>query len=92
MVDDCVHGPMRLPDYIHQIVATEEFRRLRNVKQLGATDYIFKNAVHSRYEHCIGVSYLCQRILNNLERNSGIQIDDSLKKCVIVSTNTTTSL
>ena len=82
---DCVHGPMQLPDYVHEIIATEEFCRLRNLKQLGVTNYIFEEAVHTRYEHSIGVSHLCQTILNTLEVNSGLQINDFNKKCVIVS-------
>ncbi|CAO1340220.1 unnamed protein product, partial [Diamesa serratosioi] len=82
---DCVHGKMQLPDYVHEIIATEEFARLRNLKQLGMTNYIFQNATHTRYEHSIGVSHLCQTILETLERNSIIVISDLHKKCVIVA-------
>lgn len=84
---DCVHGIMHLPDYVCEIIATNEFSRLKNLKQLGVTNYIFQEAVHTRYDHSIGVSHLCQTILKTLESNSGIQIAYLHKKCVIVNTN-----
>lgn len=89
---DCVHGIMQLPNYVYEIIATKEFRRLKNLKQLGVTNYIFQEAVHTRYDHSIGVSHLCQTILKTLEINSGIQIDYLHKKCVIVSINAVASL
>lgn len=84
---DCIHDIMQLPDYVYEIIATEEFSRLKNLKQLGVTNYIFQEAVHTRYDHSIGVSHLCQTILKTLETNSEIQIDYLHKKCVIVSIN-----
>lgn len=51
---------------------------------LGVTYFVFKEAVHTRYEHCIGTAYMCLRMLEILETNSH-KIDELLKKCVIVS-------
>ncbi|CAO1334559.1 unnamed protein product [Diamesa tonsa] len=82
---DYIHGIMKLPDYVCEIIETDEFSRLRNLKQLGVTNYIFQEAVHTRYHHSIGVSHLCQKMLKTLETNSGIQIDCLHKKCVIIA-------
>lgn len=51
---DPIHGVMDLPNIIFEIINTEFFQRLRNLKQLGACSYVFPGATHSRFEHCIG--------------------------------------
>jgi len=82
---DCVHGEIPLPDFVQQVIVTEHFQRLKNLKQLGASHFAFDRAQHTRYEHCIGTSYLCTKILSILERNSGIEIEEWLKKCVVLA-------
>mgnify|MGYP000407944423 CR=1 FL=1 len=39
------------------------FQRLRNLYQLGTTNYVFLGAIHTRFEHSIGTYYLAGRIL-----------------------------
>lgn len=51
---DPIHGKIDLPSYISTIVNTEEFQRLRNLKQLGLTYWVFPGGIHTRYEHCLG--------------------------------------
>ncbi|KAG5678358.1 hypothetical protein PVAND_008040 [Polypedilum vanderplanki] len=82
---DPVHGWIELPSYTKEIIASSTFQRLRNLKQLGVSNYYYKNATHSRYEHSIGTSFIAQSLLNILEKNSNIKIDDKLKKCVILA-------
>lgn len=55
---DPIHGKIELPDYVQKIINTEEFQRLRNLRQLGLSHWIFPGAIHTRYEHCIG--YVCK--------------------------------
>ena len=85
VIEDNVHGQMILPSYFLDIIHTEEFQRLRNLKQLGLTNMFFSGAVHTRFEHCIGTGYLAQTLLETLEKKSGVVIDGILKKCVTVS-------
>lgn len=51
---DPIHGVIDLPTIIFDIINTEFFQRLRNLKQLGASSYVFPGTTHTRFEHCIG--------------------------------------
>ena len=51
---DPIHGIIELPDVIVELINTEFFQRLRNLKQLGVSRYVFAGANHTRFEHCIG--------------------------------------
>lgn len=51
---DPIHRNINLPEFIENIINTEEFQRLRNLKQLGLSYWLFPGAIHTRYEHCIG--------------------------------------
>jgi HD superfamily phosphohydrolase len=52
-----------------QIIDTPEFQRLRHVRQLGACQYVFTSATHTRFEHSLGVGYLVSRVLEQLATN-----------------------
>ncbi|XP_037040565.1 deoxynucleoside triphosphate triphosphohydrolase SAMHD1 [Bradysia coprophila] len=82
---DPIHGVMDLPNIIFEIINTEFFQRLRNLKQLGACSYVFPGATHNRFEHCIGVCHLIDKFLDILEKNSAIKVTDYHRKCVMIA-------
>jgi deoxynucleoside triphosphate triphosphohydrolase SAMHD1 len=45
---------MEFDDWAVQFIDTPQFQRLRNIKQLGTTYYVFPGASHNRFEHCLG--------------------------------------
>ncbi|ELR12429.1 HD domain containing protein [Acanthamoeba castellanii str. Neff] len=53
---DVVYGYIKLPSMLKNFIDTPEFQRLRNLCQLGTLRYKYPNAVHTRYEHCVGTS------------------------------------
>ncbi|MFH4982400.1 hypothetical protein AB6A40_009109 [Gnathostoma spinigerum] len=53
-ISDTIHGFIPLYYPLNLIVDTPEFQRLRNIKQVAFTSYVFPNADHSRFVHCLG--------------------------------------
>jgi len=54
-IRDPVHGSIPILDAEKEIIAHPFFQRLRNIKQLGFSEYVFPGATHTRYLHSIGV-------------------------------------
>jgi uncharacterized protein len=46
-----------------RLINTPEFQRLRRVKQLGVSEFIFPGATHTRLSHSIGVFHLARRLM-----------------------------
>lgn len=66
---DTIHGFIPISKNIQKIIDTPEFQRLRDLKQLGATNYVFPSATHTRFEHSIAVSYLGKTMIENIKKN-----------------------
>ena len=67
--NDPVHGSIRLHPLLVDIIDTSQFQRLRDVKQLGASYWVYPGASHNRFEHCIGTAYLCGSLLRTLKED-----------------------
>ena len=71
-----VHGFIGLTELERDIVNHADFQRLRRIKQLGWTDYIYPGASHTRFEHSLGVMHLASRLYEAVVRSS----EDTLKE------------
>jgi HD superfamily phosphohydrolase len=52
-----------------EILDTPEFQRLASIKQLGTSYFVFRGAVHTRFEHALGAVHIAQRIIDIVNRN-----------------------
>ncbi|WP_417804030.1 HD domain-containing protein [Thalassospira lucentensis] len=52
---------------LKDILSDPFFQRLRRVKQLGFSDYVFPSATHSRFSHSLGVYNIAKRMLLAVE-------------------------
>lgn len=61
-VKDCLYGQVKIPPLCEAAMHTPEFQRLRFVRQLGVAHYVYPSAVHTRFEHSIGVMHLAGKM------------------------------
>ncbi len=64
-----VSGSILLSKEVRRIIDTKEFQRLRGVRQLGPTMFVFPGATHTRFEHSLGVYWLALRYLERISRS-----------------------
>ncbi|CAL9101633.1 unnamed protein product [Musa textilis] len=74
-VFDNVHGSITLDPLSLKFIDTEQFQRLRDLKQLGLTCMVFPGAVHTRFEHSLGVYWLAGEAVRCLQTYQGSEID-----------------
>ena len=68
-VRDPVHGSINILDSEIQILEHPFFQRLRNIKQLGFSEFVFPGATHTRYIHSIGVMEVASKVFDSLFRD-----------------------
>jgi len=68
-VRDPVHGSIKILDSEIQIIEHPFFQRLRNIKQLGFSEFVFPGATHTRYIHSIGVMDISSKVFDQLFKN-----------------------
>lgn len=66
VIRDPVHGDMEFPSELVELMDTREFQRLRGVRQLGTANFVYPGAVHTRFDHSLGTSWLASRLLDSL--------------------------
>ena len=57
-IRDVIHGSVELYPWEMEIIDSGAFQRLRNIKQLGFSEFAYPCAVHNRYIHSIGACHL----------------------------------
>ncbi|KAJ1381795.1 hypothetical protein B484DRAFT_317440, partial [Ochromonadaceae sp. CCMP2298] len=73
---DPVYGFINIPnELIFDIIEHRYFQRLRRIKQLGLTDFVYPGALHTRFHHALGAMHLMSRALISM-RGKDIEISD----------------
>ncbi len=66
---DPVHGFIEVSALEREIIDSEPFQRLRNIKQLAMTYLVFHGAEHTRFGHSIGVMHMVTRAFDSAVAN-----------------------
>ncbi|KAK0455724.1 uncharacterized protein EV420DRAFT_1621251 [Desarmillaria tabescens] len=84
--------PRIIKDPIHDLStplpshSARQFQRLRYIKQLGTSYFVWPGASHNRYEHCLGVAHLARTLATNLQtKQPDLGITDRDIECVELS-------
>jgi uncharacterized protein len=85
-VRDPIHGLIKFETETDKLawrlLETPEFQRLRRIRQLGFSEFIFPSATHTRFAHSIGVYHNARRLMKVVESAEGKDFDP--KKAEIV--------
>lgn len=65
-IRDVVYGFIQLDNQEWEIINHPVYQRLRRIKQLSLTDMAYPGAVHTRFEHSIGVMQMATDIYNSI--------------------------
>lgn len=65
-----VYGFLKLNDWEREIISQPAFQRLRRIRQLAWTDYVFPGAMHSRFEHSLGVMNMATMLYDGISQRS----------------------
>jgi len=90
---DPIHGHITFSKIMWDIIDTPQFQRLRNLKQLSISHFIYMGNNHTRFEHCLGTGFLSKDLIHRcfdiIKNKKEIQIDqneiDYLIKCVSIA-------
>ena len=63
-IRDPIHGFVELNPHEWNVINSRPFQRLRRIRQLAWTDYVYPAAMHCRFEHSIGVMHVATRIFD----------------------------
>ncbi|MFO7616236.1 MAG: HD domain-containing protein [Bacteroidales bacterium] len=77
IINDPVYGFISVPsDLVYDLIEHPYFQRLRRIRQLGLTFYVYPAANHTRFQHALGAVHLMSSALDVIERKGSSLSDD----------------
>jgi len=73
-----IHGFITVNDWERAIVSEPSFQRLRRIRQLAWTDYVYPGAMHTRFEHSLGVMHTATLLYDAIRQNSREVLESEL--------------
>ncbi|CEM21646.1 unnamed protein product [Vitrella brassicaformis CCMP3155] len=75
-VSDRIYDSLSFDRELFSFIDTPQVQRLRRLKQLGACHLVYPGAVHTRFEHSLGVAYLSKKAFELLAVKAGVSLSD----------------
>ena len=63
-----------------ELIQTPPLQRLRRIKQLGFSEFVYPGATHSRFSHSLGAMQMARRMLGALTKNEVITKDGEFSR------------
>ncbi len=85
ILNDPVYGFISIPyGILFDLVEHPYFQRLRNIKQVSLTHYVYPGALHTRFHHALGALHLMQQAVISL-RGKGVKINKREAEAVMIA-------
>jgi hypothetical protein len=85
IINDPVYGFISIPgDFVFDLIEHPWFQRLRNIRQLGLTSFVYPGANHSRFQHGLGALHLMNMAIATL-RSKGIIISPVEEEATLIA-------
>ena len=69
IINDPLYGFVSIPSkLIFELISHPYFQRLRFIKQLGVSEFVYPGAVHTRFHHALGAMHLMDLTLQSLQK------------------------
>ena len=65
-----VYGFIEISDWEREIISQPAFQRLKRVRQLAWTDQVYPGAMHTRFEHSLGVMHMATLLYEGIIKRS----------------------
>ncbi len=85
IINDPVYGFLSYPfDLVYDLIEHPYFQRLRRIKQLGLTNFVYPGTNHTRFQHALGAAYLMNSAIQII-RSKGHIITDQEAEAVSIA-------
>ncbi len=85
IINDPVYGFISIPgDFVFDLIEHPWFQRLRNIKQLGLTSFVYPGANHSRFQHGLGALHLMNMAIATL-RSKEVKISPAEEEATLIA-------
>jgi hypothetical protein len=85
IVNDPVYGFITIPqDILFDLIEHRYFQRLRRIKQVSLTHYVYPGALHTRFHHALGALHLMTEAIEVL-RSKGVAITEDEAQAVSIA-------
>jgi uncharacterized protein len=85
IINDPVYGFISIPgDFVFDLIEHPWFQRLRNIKQLGLTSFVYPGANHTRFQHGLGALHLMEMAISTL-RSKGVEISTDEEEATYIA-------
>jgi uncharacterized protein len=85
IINDPVYGFISIPgDFVFDLIEHPWYQRLRNIKQLGLTNYVYPGANHTRFQHGLGALHLMEMAIGTL-RSKGAEISHEEEEATYIA-------
>jgi hypothetical protein len=85
IINDPVYGFINInSETVFDLIEHPYFQRLRRIKQLGLTHFVYPGANHTRFQHALGTLFLINSAINVI-RSKGTEVSNEEEEAVTIA-------